>query len=97
MRIQIFLFDYIPTFPLNTKKERERKNMKDILKTIETNRRKLESLPSAYQIAATDAWEIADSAGVKLSEDIMNAILTAYQYGFIKGQRYTKNRQKKTK
>ena len=97
MRIQIFLFDYITTFPLNTKKERERKDMKDIYRTIETNRRRLDTMPSAYKLTATDAWEIADHAGVKLSEKTMDILNAAYEYGFIKGQRYTKNRQRKTK
>jgi len=70
------------------------KQMKDVLETIKDNRKKLDELPSIYMLNATDVWEIADHAGMKLTGEIVDAITAAYEYGFIKGSRYEKNRSR---
>lgn len=69
--------------------------MKSAIETVDNNRKTLAKLPNHYDISVCDIWEIADTSGVKLSEDVMNIIETAYKYGFVKGRRYEKNRQKK--
>lgn len=68
--------------------------MKSAIETVNSNRETLAKLPNHYDISVCDIWEIADTAGMKLNEDIMTAIETAYRYGFIKGSRYEKNRAK---
>ena len=68
------------------------KQMKDVTETIKDNRKKLDQLPSIYMLNASDVWEIADHAGMKLTGEIVDAITAAYEYGFIKGRRYQKNR-----
>lgn len=71
--------------------------MKDISKTISENRRSLDSLPSVYKLSASDVWMIADQTGAQLTDETVDAIITAYEYGFIKGQRNIRNQQKRNK
>lgn len=71
--------------------------MKDITKTISENRRSLDSLPSVYKLSASDVWMIADQNGAQLTDETVDAIITAYEYGFIKGQRNIRNQQKRNK
>ena len=66
--------------------------MKDVTETIKDNRKKLDQLPSIYMLNASEVLEIADNAGTKLTGELMDAITAAYEYGFIKGRRYQKNR-----
>jgi len=66
--------------------------MKDVTETIKDNRKKLDQLPSIYMLNASDVLEIADNAGMTLTGELMDAITAAYEYGFIKGRRYQKNR-----
>ena len=66
--------------------------MKDVLETIKDNRKKLDELPSIYMLNASDVLEIADHAGTNLTGELTDAIIAAYEYGFIKGRRYQKNR-----
>lgn len=68
------------------------KQMKDVTETIKDNRKKLDQLPSIYMLNASDVLEIADNAGMTLTGELMDAITAAYEYGFIKGRRYQKNR-----
>lgn len=68
--------------------------MKSAIETVNSNSKTLAKLPNHYDISVCDIWEIADTAGMKLNEDIMTAIETAYKYGFIKGSRYEKNRSR---
>lgn len=69
--------------------------MKSVIETLSDNSKTLANLPNHYCINVADIMEIADETGTKLNEDILNAIETAYQYGFIIGRRYEKNQQKK--
>lgn len=66
--------------------------MKDVMETIKDNRKKLDGLPAVYVLNVVDVWEIADHAGAALTDELMDAITAAYEYGFIKGRRYQKNR-----
>lgn len=66
--------------------------MKDVMETIKDNRKKLDQLPAVYVLNVVDVWEIADHAGATLTGELTDAIIAAYEYGFIKGRRYQKNR-----
>ena len=71
-----------------------KKKMKSVTETVESNRSALAKMPRHYEIKVTDIMEIADQNEMKLSENIVNAIETAYRYGVIRGRRYEKNRAK---
>ena len=68
--------------------------MKSVLETVSKNKKKLSKIPRPYVMTVTDIMEILDHAGAPIDQNVIDAIMIAYDYGLIKGQRYEKNRHK---
>lgn len=67
--------------------------MKDVFKSIERNKKAVKGRTGHYQLTVTDVIEILHHTNAPVTSEIINSITAAYEYGFLKGQRYEHNKK----
>ena len=92
---QNFLLDYNNGSRWKSKNESEEKEMKTVTETLKENKKALDSMPAAYEIKASEVYEILQTTGAPIENETLHAIEAAYRYGIIKGQRYVLNKLKR--